>query len=109
VEGGPLRRIAENQAIFRDANERIEESVDALELTGETPFLCECGDERCSAALMLRRDEYESVRAHATRFVIVPGHETPEGEEVVERNDRYWVVEKTGVGREVAQEADGRS
>lgn len=109
MEGGALERIAKNQSVFREANERIEESVDALALTGRTPYLCECGDERCSAALMLSREEYESVRAHATRFLVVPGHETPEAEDVVEQGDRYWVVEKTGIGREVAARGDARS
>jgi hypothetical protein len=109
VDGGEARRIAKNQTIFRDANERIEESVDALELSGETPYLCECGDERCSTALMLTRDEYERVRAEPTRFVIAAGHEIAEAEQVSERNERYWVIEKTGEGREVAEQEHRRA
>ena len=101
-------RIARNQGVFRDANERIEESVEALELTGQTPYLCECGDERCSAAIMLTREEYEAVRADATRFLVTPGHEIPGVETVVEEKDRYRVIEKLGVGRDVAREDDRR-
>lgn len=99
---GDLERIARNEAVFRDANERIAERVEALGLSGQTVYLCECGDERCSHALTLTREEYESVRADPTRFVVVPGHAIPSAEHVVEETDRFAVVEKIGVGRDVA-------
>ncbi len=95
-------RIARNEAIFRDANERIVERVDALGLSGQTVYLCECGDERCSHALTLTREEYESVRADPTRFVVAPGHAMPWAERVIEETERFAVVEKFGVGRDVA-------
>jgi hypothetical protein len=39
-------------------------------------------------------DEYERVRSQRDRFAVVPGHENSEIEHVVERDDRYVVVDK---------------
>jgi hypothetical protein len=55
--------------------------------------------------------EYEAVRAEPTRFAIVPGHEQPEIETIVERHDpTYLVVEKREEdAEEIARETDPRS
>jgi hypothetical protein len=39
-------------------------------------------------------ETYERVRAHATRFILVPGHEENALERVVERRAGYTIVEK---------------
>jgi hypothetical protein len=39
-------------------------------------------------------DEYERVRSQRDRFALVPGHENSAIERVVERDDRYVVVDK---------------
>ena len=44
----------------------------------------------------LTRPEYEGIRANPRRFAIEHGHEILEAEEIVERHDRYLVVEKSG-------------
>jgi hypothetical protein len=38
-------------------------------------------------------EEYEQVRAVATRFAVTPGHEWPGYERVIESNARFAVVE----------------
>ena len=42
------------------------------------------------------------IRGEPTRFVAAPAaeHVNPEIERVVEREQRYWVMEKIGVGAE---------
>jgi hypothetical protein len=53
--------------------------------------------------------KYEAVRANPRRFAIVPGHEIPEVEDVVARNDRYIVVAKTQAPEaEIVQNTDPR-
>ena len=99
-------RIARNQALIREVNERIEQM---LEDAAHPEFLCECGDENCIQTLQLSIAEYESIRSAPNRFPITPGHEFPEVELVVEENERYAVVEKTGEAGEVARETDPRS
>jgi hypothetical protein len=58
-------------------------------------FQCECGENSgCDAVVLMTLDEYERVRSQRDRFAVVPGHENSEIERVVERDDRYVVVDK---------------
>ncbi len=68
-------RIAENQSRFRAANEQIEAAADRLQIGDPIPFLCECPRESCTAIVRLSFTEYESVRAIATQFLCIGGHE----------------------------------
>ena len=95
-------RIAHNETLFRDVNERIEAGQWPTERGAPVAFRCECGSLRCNLLLELTLDAYEEVRASATHFVLVPGHEIPEIERVVEREPDYVVVEKVGEAAEVA-------
>jgi hypothetical protein len=49
-------RIAENQASFREANEKIEATAYTVELPGRVPFICECFDATCMEIIRLRLD-----------------------------------------------------
>jgi hypothetical protein len=53
--------------------------------------------------------DYEAVRTSFDRFFLVPGHELPPVDKVVERHDGYFVVIKAeGEAREMAAETDPR-
>lgn len=88
-------RLAENQKLFREANERLEGAV-ADDVSGDNrvPFICECADDRCLGRVELTLEEYGAVRLHDDRFVIVPGHPRLEDEEVVEEHPGYQVTRK---------------
>jgi hypothetical protein len=81
------------QRVFRAANERLRERVDALALPGRRPVICECSDPDCMQILKVARREYEIIRADG-HFVVVGGHEAAEIERVVARRDGYAVVDK---------------
>lgn len=49
------------------------------------------------------------MRREPTRFALVAGHEDQAIEQIVDRTDRFFVVEKTGVGADIARERDPRS
>jgi hypothetical protein len=87
------QRVAMNEATFRKVNEGMEAGQDD---SGLLSFVCECGRLMCSRLVQLTRAEYEGIRENPRRFAIVDGHEILEAEEVVERHDRYLVVEKSG-------------
>jgi hypothetical protein len=55
-----LVRLARNQVLFREVNERLREVWD--ESAGPTEFLCECSDEDCTVAIPLEVTEYERIR-----------------------------------------------
>ena len=82
-----------NEATFRKVNEGMEAGQDS---EGFLTFLCECGRLGCNKLISLTRPEYEGIRANSRRFALVDGHEMPEVEDVVERFERYIVVEKRG-------------
>jgi hypothetical protein len=87
-------RVAENEATFRRANEALYRRFQELGTADFVPFICECGDDRCTQTVRLKLEEYEEVRGQPGRFVVVPGHEILEVERVVEAGERYEVVEK---------------
>lgn len=94
-------RQAVNEALAREVNERVagldEQAVSMWAAPSEQlfEFLCECSAEGgCEARLQLTFEEYERVRAQDDRFAIAPGHETDEIEHVIERNDRFLIVDK---------------
>jgi hypothetical protein len=88
-------RVARNETLFREVNERIKQVNEGLaEPGGEADFLCECGDPGCTAPVSLTLAEYEEVRGKPTLFAIVPGHSDADVEIVVAVNERFAVVEK---------------
>jgi hypothetical protein len=97
-------RIAENEAFFRDLNERKADWLkDGLQAAG---FRCECWRIDCGVRMYLSRREWEEVRSVAERFAIAPGHTAidvePGVEEVVKEYQHFWIVEKRGEARDVA-------
>jgi hypothetical protein len=87
------QRVAMNEATFRKVNEGMEVGQDP---SGMLTFVCECGRLGCNKLIQLTRAEYEDVRKDPRRFAILDGHEILEAEDIVERHDRYLVVEKAG-------------
>lgn len=112
--GAREERLAKNEALFREVNERVAEVatsfIEAETQSEPIEFACECGQADCTEPIAMTLVEYEAVRAEPTRFVVVPGHEQPEIETVVERHPTYLVVEKRDPdAQEVARETDPRS
>jgi hypothetical protein len=89
------KRIGQNEVVFREVNERLRELGEGFSLVSdEAEFVCECGNGACAERVYMSLAEYESIRSNPKRFLIMPGHETPEFEKVIEETDRYLVVEK---------------
>ena len=88
-------RLAENESLFRGVNERIDEIGAAVSGSKTTDYVCECSDTACFKTIELTKDEYERARSRPTVFMLVPGHQRPEIELVVEENERFLLVEKT--------------
>lgn len=105
------RRVGLNESIFRQVNEQIESlnrnfGDDQPAMTA----ICECADGDCTEQFEISVSEYEEVRANPRRYVIVPGHELPEFESVVESRAGYDVVQKReGTAAALAEETDPRS
>ena len=92
--GRSVERAAENEDAFRRANESLEAKA------GE--------EETCTEVVRLTREEYESVRAHPKRFVMMPAHQEP-GDRVIRKEAGFTVIEKSGEEGELVAQQDPRS
>ena len=109
-------QLARNETLFRNLNERLKELDDRLDTASvgapavdREEFFCECGQLDCMGRFEMTRAQYEAVRARSERFVVLPGHEDEEIESVVDKQDRFFVVEKRHGGpAEVARANDPR-
>jgi hypothetical protein len=101
------QRITNAEINGRRVNEAIERGAGN---DGPLVFVCECGYIGCSSTLELEIAEYEEVRTNFDRFLVIPGHEIPEVDRVVERHPDHLVVVKPEEGaRESARAADERT
>src|SRR5437016_14174953 len=100
--------IGRRQSMFREVNEKIEAVAADLDLLDEIPIFCECGSANCHEHIALTETEYERPRRFPTHFAVLPGHDLPAVERVVEKNDRYLVVEKFGESAIAAIKLDPR-
>jgi hypothetical protein len=94
---GVQERIAKNNTIFREANEKIRAKADEYDAPMERiPFLCECPRPDCTELVRLTLSEYSRIRSNGAHFVTLPGHEEADlpVAKVVSREDGYVIVEK---------------
>ena len=100
-----LARQARNEALVREINERIESFNESLKDQGfrdelmTFEFQCECGAGAgrapgCEEQVEMTLKEYEEVRAQNDRFVVRPGHENPQLEDIVRQTGTYVIVDK---------------
>jgi hypothetical protein len=93
-------RAARNEEIFREINQRIEEGAEQHDVLGTLPFHCECGRASCLETIEILAGRYAAILCERYRFVVIPGHEEPGIERVIEREADLFVVEKVGEARE---------
>lgn len=106
-------RLAGNEALFREVNERVAELASHFfdnDTHEAIDFICECVRAECTELIPMTVAEYEAIRTESTRFAVVPGHEDPEIESIIERHPAYLVVKKCDEeAQEVARETDPRT
>ena len=105
------RRVGHNEALFRHVNETVEELNKAIDhITEDLAIICECGKLDCTEQIRVSREVYERTRDRSVTFLVQPGHELPDVEHIVERDDSYLIVEKDPAeARAVARETDPRT
>jgi hypothetical protein len=104
------RRAGENEALFREVNERIGDLAETFSvLTGDLAVVCECAKVGCLEQIQVTKTVYESVRARPDHFIVTPGHEESGIESVVETDPTFVIVEKRGLAEQIAEETDPRS
>ena len=103
-------RMALNESAFRNLNESLGSSVHRGMAEGHLAgFVCECGDSDCDATIRMPMPAYEAIRTDSCLFFLVPGHEAPDVEDVVEEADGYNVVRKHSDVSELVDKTDPRT
>ena len=104
------RKLSLNEAMFRQVNERLEElNRTFADFTDRLHVVCECADIACAEMIDVPAADYERVRDDPTLFIVVPGHEVADVEDVVEVLGTFHVVRKrAGEPERVARATDPR-
>lgn len=87
-------RIGNNERLFREVNERINRIQEDFGQAHAFEIVCECGSQGCLERLTLTHAQYVKLRENPRTFAVIPGHVADDVEDVVERTEGYWVVEK---------------
>jgi hypothetical protein len=108
TESLSARRLVENEVFFRQRNERVVEGFAELRGVAEEEndtdwlpetdpavhFYCECADEKCRERIILTPSKYAELHQNKSQFTVLPGHNVPEVERIVQSTNEYVVVEK---------------
>ncbi len=104
------RRIGVNEGLFRNMNEQLQRLAEQFELDDQLLLVCECGYPKCEQSVRVPAEEYERIRSDPRLFMLVPGHELEDVEEVVAEREGYNAVKKhDGTPARVARETNPRS
>ena len=101
--------LAENEILFRDVNEQLASEEQAESSIEQLDLVCECTDRTCVKVFTMPLSEYDWLRQDPRRFVVLPGHEAPAVETVVERHVGFVVVEKHPETHSLVEAADPRA
>lgn len=90
---------------FRELNHLLSSPV-AGELERMLGFVCECAAEECIQTVALTLAEYLEIHTDPRAFVIASHHDLPVVEDILRKEDGWWVVRKRGAaGDEAARRA----
>jgi hypothetical protein len=104
-------RMARNESRFRELNEALHSSVHAPAAIGgdRSGFVCECALPDCLEVVSVPLPRYEEIRSDSLLFVVAPGHEFPDAENVVDRTSGYVVVRKHDDVADIVEAGDPRT
>ncbi len=106
------RRIGQNEALFRQVNERLRDVNEAFgAVTNRIELICECADRSCAERISLSVAEYEDLRSTGDRFIVVAGHVVPSDVEKIDRAGDGWEIirKREGAPAKLAKATDPRS
>jgi hypothetical protein len=102
-------RLVRNELLFRELNETIQTIAHSQgEDAHVFDFVCECSNIDCTLSLPLTLEVYEDTRGAPDLFLVAPGHDLPEIEDVVREGDGFHVVRKRGAAAAMAERNDPR-
>jgi hypothetical protein len=92
---GRIIRAKQNELLFRAVNEQIVGMTERLRpQLSDLDIVCECADPACVCSIRVTAEEFARVARENDEFIVLPGHEDQQVEQVVERNPGHLVVQK---------------
>lgn len=93
------RRQTENEAMFRQANEKVQKKLKKMlpedeYASLELYFYCECADETCAERIVMTPERYQVLHKKRDYFIIRPGHQRSQIERLVNKLSDYYTVQK---------------
>lgn len=89
------RRLVENEVLARSSNRDAGIAIANLSVSiSNIMFFCECSDSDCAERIPMSLTTYRQIHENNNRFTIKPNHDTSKVESVIDRGDKYWVVQK---------------
>jgi len=89
------RRLAENEVIYREVNQNIQQFLDEVDHRNHAvSFYCECSREDCRKRIKLTTKEYGKLHQNNRQFIVIDRHEVAEVEKIIKHCDGFNVVEK---------------
>ena len=83
-------RVYTGPELFRYANEKI--LALRLPWSDEYELVCECMSPSCFEVLRIEPEAWEAVSSAPLEFVVLPGHDDPEMDELVRTTPAYSVI-----------------
>lgn len=74
MEGKKQQRAGAPESTIRDVNDGIERGQWPGDEDAPVGFRCECARVGCNRLVELTVRQYEQIRSHPRRFVVLPGH-----------------------------------
>lgn len=102
------RRMTENEVVFRQHNEAVQQSLETLARDAQEDsmhelapngdlqlhFYCECSDENCHKRIVTTARRYKDIHRERDHFIVLCGHEVPAVERIVSNEGEFCVVQK---------------
>jgi len=88
-------RAAQNELVFRTVNEQIVKMTDRFRAQlSEIDIVCECADTTCVGSIRINATTFAGIDRDTGKFLVLPGHEDEQVEQVLEKHEGYYVVLK---------------
>jgi hypothetical protein len=94
------RRMRANEELMEELNRRMERMLgdirdeDDDDRDAPIAFLCECSNLDCRERIHLEPSQFDRIHQDPEQFILVPGHEMPDDERVVDQFGDHLVVRK---------------
>lgn len=87
-------RARRNELLFRAVNEQIVDMTERFRTQlSDVDLVCECADTSCTGAVRVGIQDFSQID-RTNDFLVIPGHEDTEVDDVVGRSEGFLVVRK---------------